>query len=514
MPTAETAAPRILVVGCGGIGGVVAAHLAHVGHDVTPLTKNELIADAINAYGLRTRGEQNVGAVRARAVHALDKSHGAFDYALLCTQPPQVEDAARSVLPFLAEKGAMVVFQNGLCEPRIAEIAGADRVIGGIVAWGATMEEPGVYDRTASGGFTLGRIEGPPDARVRELEKILEAVGPVTLTENLMGARWSKLAISCAITSLGVVGGDRLGALLRKRFVRRLALEIMTETVEVARAEHIKLEKVSGTIDLDWIALTEEERAAKLGSPGLFAKHALLVAVGTRYRRLRSSMLNAIERGRPVAVDFLNGEVVSRGERYGIPTPINAALLDEVKRIAAKKARSAHETLAAFFQRTRELLGRPTEPAESEPPAVPPDAPEAASESVSIPVELASPSLQATLPSPDVAPPPVTVEPADTLPAAQEPPVVTKPSPIAVSATQPSATEPSEPEPTEPAPVEAKPDEPAPVEPAPVEPAPVEPKPDEPYFPDAVSPNTEENGERNKEQGTRDKEPTTGEASG
>ena len=96
---------------------------------------------------------------------------------------------------------------------------------------------------------------------------------------------------------------------MRKRYVRRFALEVMTETVAVARAEQVRLEKVAGTLDLDWIALTQSEQRARLGSAGLFAKHALLLAVGTRYRRLRSSMLNAIERGRPPAIDFLNGFV-------------------------------------------------------------------------------------------------------------------------------------------------------------------------------------------------------------
>ena len=70
----------------------------------------------------------------------------------------------------------------------------------------------------------------------------------------------------------------------------------MTEAVQVAREEKVRLEKVSGTLDLDWIALTDAERAA-VGSPGLFAEarapargrralppHAHLDAVGDRAR--------------------------------------------------------------------------------------------------------------------------------------------------------------------------------------------------------------------------------------
>ncbi|HEY4118425.1 MAG TPA: 2-dehydropantoate 2-reductase [Byssovorax sp.] len=353
-PRTPGAPPRVLVVGCGGIGGVVAAHLVEQGHDVTALTTNSAILEAILARGFRVRGEGSPGTVRGHAVQALEPGVKPFDYVLLATQPPQVEDAARRALPHLAADGAMVCFQNGLCEERVAEIAGPHRVLGAIVAWGASMVEPGVYDRTSAGGFVLGALGAASEAdpRLEEISRLLEAIGPTTITSNLAGARWSKLAINCAISSLGTVAGDRLGVLMRQRFVRRLTLEIMTETVEVARALSIRLEKVSGTLDLDWIALTEADKRSS-GSPTLVAKHALLLAVGARYRRLRSSMLAAIERGRPPAIEFLNGEVVRRGEELGIDTPINAAMREQVIEIARGVVHPSHELLRALYARTR-----------------------------------------------------------------------------------------------------------------------------------------------------------------
>jgi 2-dehydropantoate 2-reductase len=341
-----------LVVGCGGIGGIVAAHLIEQRHDVTALTTNPTIADALETHGFRVRGDGSPGTVRGKAVRAIAQGTQPFDYVLLATQPPQVEEAARSVLPFLAESGAMVCFQNGLCEDRIAQIAGPNRAIGAIVAWGASMVEPGVYDRTSSGGFVIGRNDGAADPRLEELARVLEAIGPTSVTSNLAGARWSKLAINCAISSLGTIGGDRLGVVMRHRFIRRLALEIMTECVEVSRALGVKLEKVSGTLDLDWIALTAEDKVAT-GSPSLFAKHALLLAVGARYRRLRSSMLAAIERGRPPSIDFLNGEVTKRGEELNVPTPINARVRQAVLDIAAGKSSPSLDTARALYDTSR-----------------------------------------------------------------------------------------------------------------------------------------------------------------
>ncbi len=349
---------RFLVMGCGGIGGITTALLAESGHDVTAVTTNEHIARAARERGLDLRGEGPARQVKARVLSALPEGER-FDAVLLCTQPPQVEAAARSALPVAKDETLFVCLQNGLCEARVAKIVGAPRTVGAVVAWGAAMPEPGVYDRTAQGGFALGAFvpAGGPSpeastlARLADLSRSLEVIGPVEATDNLAGKRWSKLAINAAISSLGTLGGDRLGALMPHRFVRRLALEIMTECVHVARKEGVRLEKVSGTIDLDWIALDEAERAAA-GSPSLVAKHALLLAVGFRYRRMRSSMLSAIERGREPAVDFLNGEIVERGRAYGIPTPVNAHVRDLVWEIAQKKRGAGVDTLKELFERT------------------------------------------------------------------------------------------------------------------------------------------------------------------
>lgn len=339
-------ASRVLVVGCGGIGGVVSATLsehaalAGAGLDVTALTTNESIAALVQQKGFRMRGLDGARTIQGKVVSTLPEGTEPFDWILLATQPPQVEEAARSVQRFLSPTGAMVCFQNGLCETRIEKLfspgEGRDRVIGAVVAWGASMPEPGVYERTSAGGFTIGRMDGADDPRLAALDAVLEPIGPVTVSRNLAGARWSKLAINCAISTLGTLAGARLGALMKHRFVRRLALEIMSEVVAVARAEGVRLEKVSGTIDLDWIALTPEERKAR-GSAALVAKHSMLLAVGARYRRMRSSMLAAIERGRTPAVDFLNGEVVTRGAAHGIPTPVNAEATRLVHALARKE---------------------------------------------------------------------------------------------------------------------------------------------------------------------------------
>ncbi|HET6610361.1 MAG TPA: 2-dehydropantoate 2-reductase [Kofleriaceae bacterium] len=345
---------RVLVMGTGAIGGTVAGHLSEVGADVTAVTTNQRIFDSVRAGGFRLVEDGETRRVRGRISLGVP-GDSQYDVVLLATQPPQVEEAARSAMAALADGGVMVCFQNGLCEQRIAALVGSERVVGAIVAWGASMPEPGHYDRTAAGGFVIGRISGPPDGAAMAVGRLLEAVAPVTFTTNLAGARWSKLALNAAVSSIGTLGGDRLGALIRVRRYRRLALEIFTEAVAVAQSEGVILEKVAGTLDLGWVALTEAERRQKAGSPNLAAKHALLLAVGLRYRRLRSSMLAAIERGREPAVDFLNGEIASRGRERNIATPVNARIVDGIWALARKERSPSRQLLDELYKETRQL---------------------------------------------------------------------------------------------------------------------------------------------------------------
>jgi 2-dehydropantoate 2-reductase len=343
MERAMNPQPRIAVMGAGGIGGIVAATLTEVGAAVTAVSTNPEIRAAVDRAGFRLLDGGEERAVRGVIAAAPE---GRYDLCILATQPPSVEEAARTALRHLASDAQVVVLQNGLCEDRVAAIVGAERVIGAIVAWGASMPEPGRYERTAHGGFSLGRLSGEVDDDLRRVGELLEAVGPVTLTRNLRGARWSKLALNCAVSALGTIAGERLGPLVRVRRYRRLALEIMTEAVAVARAEGVELEKVAGTLDLAWVALSEADKAAA-ASVSLTAKHMLLLAVGLRYRRMRSSMLAAIERKRMPAVDFLNGEIVARGARHGIAAPVNARIVETVWAIARGELASSRGTLDA-----------------------------------------------------------------------------------------------------------------------------------------------------------------------
>lgn len=363
---------RILLVGCGGIGGVVAASLSRAGIELDIVTGNATIRDAIAQRGLRVRDldeqEWSVAPKRPPVVQVSELA-GPYDLCLLSTKTTTLDAALGEVRPLLTPAADVVLLQNGLPEERAEAIVGRERVIGCVVGWGATIVEPGFSARTSRGGLQLGRRQSRgADETLARTAEVLGRAFDVRLVDDLEGVRWSKLAINCATSTLGAAGGDMLGPLLRQRFVRRLALEIWAELCAVARLQGVKLAKVMGTLDIEKLAISESERRQRVGSPGLFLKHSLLLGIGLKFRRMRSSMGVAIERGRKPEIDYLNGEVVRRGKLVGIPTPVNQALVNVIHEIVAGKKRPGVGTLYDIYLRHC-TQGRPAlPPAGSSPP--------------------------------------------------------------------------------------------------------------------------------------------------
>ncbi|MSP72493.1 MAG: ketopantoate reductase family protein [Myxococcales bacterium] len=344
---------RVLVLGCGGIGGIIAGHLLHrqaTRADVVVhvVARNPELRRTLLDQGFVVRGLGNESTFRGEVLGSIPSSQ-VYDFVLLAMQPPDVEAAARQASAHLAPDGRIVCLQNGLCEDRVASTLGTpDRVLGGVVSFGGSSSAPGVYERTSAGGFVLGRPDGGLEPQLERLASLLDCVGPVMITENLNGVRWSKLAINSAISTLGTLAGVRLGALVSDRRARRFALEIFTECVVVARASNVRLEKVSGTLDVDWISLRRGD-GRRVSPASRLAKEAIIAAVGLKYRRMRSSMLAALERGQVPPVDFLNGEIVTRALALGLSAPANEAAVDFVWRLYRHEAKPGFTTLHAAY---------------------------------------------------------------------------------------------------------------------------------------------------------------------
>lgn len=341
---------RILVVGIGAIGGVVAAGLVRGGHEPVLLSRNVAIADAIREHGLRVKTPTEEFRVDAEVYTRVDEIPAArrpFDVAILVMKAGAAARAAADVLPVLGEAGGIMTMQNGMMgeelERSLDPDAGAGRVFSTSVGFAATMVAPGVYERTSEGSLHVGELHARASARVRAVADALQSVVPTRVEDDLQGVLWSKLAINAAITGAGALSGLTLGECLKHRAIRRAFAALYRETLDAAVSVGATPRKVAAD---PWLLYLP----ADAGPLKRAWKTLVFRVVGLRYGDLKSSSLQSLERGRPTEVDEINGHVVRTAEANGGSAPVNAALIELVHAIERGERQIGMQSIAALAE--------------------------------------------------------------------------------------------------------------------------------------------------------------------
>ncbi|HUZ22928.1 MAG TPA: amidase family protein [Streptosporangiaceae bacterium] len=192
---------RYLVLGCGAIGGTVAAGLARDGHDVLVSDADPAVVSAINDRGLRIDGPVEQFTARPRAVLPADLP-GQIDGPVLLAVKSHHTAAAAAVLAGRLRGDAHVVsLQNGLNAGVIAEAVGPARVVEAFVNFGADVTEPGVILRGNRATFVIGELDGTLTDRVRALTADIADAEP---TDSVLGYLWAKQAYGTMLFATAV----------------------------------------------------------------------------------------------------------------------------------------------------------------------------------------------------------------------------------------------------------------------------------------------------------------------
>ncbi len=322
--------PSIAMIGAGAIGGITAAYMAAAGLDVELVCKHEDTAAAANGEGLLIRGVRGEKRMRVRAVTEIEQLSAPKDIIMIAVKAYDMPDAARRALPFLKPDGLAVSMQNGICTDAMAAVVGPERTVGCVVGWGATMISRGALDMTSEGEFIIGAIAPGMGEKLEALKRALSAFIETRISEGIVSELYSKMIVNSCITSMGVTSGLTLGEMMKRRLARNIFLGIIREAVAVANAMKLTLPPYGGK--LDYYKLAD-------GSSGFsrLRNHLLIRIVGIKYRRLKSSSLQSLQRGKPTEIDYFNGYIAQKGAALGVPTPVNTTIVGIVKQIEAGK---------------------------------------------------------------------------------------------------------------------------------------------------------------------------------
>jgi 2-dehydropantoate 2-reductase len=299
---------KIAVLGAGAMGSVIGGVLARAGHDVTLIDVHQPTINAINANGLKIEGKE--GKIETVPLVATDRPSaiGVVDLLLVFVKCYHTEEAVRNALPLIGPQTIVLSLQNGWGNgPRIAQIVGEDKLLLGVCYHSATVVAPGHVLHAGKGMTFIGEVNGKMTDRLAAVAQTFSEAGiEVTTTPTVLKEIWSKLALNVCTLPTSALLRFYAPQLVEHEPMLDLMRALLREVVAVAQPQGIAID-----FDERWEAIT-----------------GLLKRCGAH---AKSSMLQDVEKGRRTEIDVINGAIVEAGQRLGIATPYNDAMVKLIK---------------------------------------------------------------------------------------------------------------------------------------------------------------------------------------
>ncbi|BBK40193.1 2-dehydropantoate 2-reductase [Allostella vacuolata] len=320
---------RICIFGAGAIGGYLAAELALAGQEVTVIARGPHLA-AIRAQGLTLLigGERKLARVTATDDPA---EAGPQDSVIITLKAHSLPPVAHQLAPLFGPETSVVTAMNGVPwwyferlpgpweghrirsvdpEGRIAAAIAPERVIGCVVYPACEVVEPGVVRHVEGNRFQLGEIDGSRTPRIQALGEAMTAAGlKAPVRPRIRDDIWLKLWGNAGFNPISALTHGTLEQIAGDPATRPIVRTLMVEVEAVARALGAKL-----AVDVD----TRIQWAKDVGAH-------------------KTSMLQDLERGRPMEIDALVTAVQEMARLVGIPTPT----LDVVLGLVQQRATTA-----------------------------------------------------------------------------------------------------------------------------------------------------------------------------
>jgi 2-dehydropantoate 2-reductase len=296
---------RILIVGCGAVGSLFAAHLAKAGEaEIWAYDVWKGHTDAIRTNGLRLSGAAQI-TVKLQATSD-PKQLPHCDYGIVATKAIHTKHAIAQTAHAFDDSSAVCSVQNGVGNEEILA-EHVKYVIRGTTFPAGHPIAPGHIGYDIKGDTWIGPFEPTktPMTRVEELAGLMTRSGMNTVAlKDARGAQWTKLIFNASTNPVGALTLLHHGAATRFSPTGTLFNDLIAEGEAVAKALGIELHG-------DPRQLVQKGANA----PG---KH-------------RASMLQDVLAKRQTEVDFMNGAIVKWGEQAQVPTPLNRALWELIK---------------------------------------------------------------------------------------------------------------------------------------------------------------------------------------
>jgi 2-dehydropantoate 2-reductase len=305
---------RIAILGSGAVGGYYGAQLARAGHDVTFIARGAHLA-AIRERGLQIKSTE-LGDFVAHGKAEDDTSKvGPVQLVLVAVKTYDNATALPLLAPMLGGDTTVLTVQNGVDSPsEVAAVAGEERTLGGATYIGTALEAPGLIVQTGTHRrIVFGEAFGDLPRVSGRVNAIHEAFAGADIQSYPVGDGrvpiWEKFVFLASLA--GFTGAARLpiGPVWSDPFTRAQFLAASREIEALARAEGVPV--AADVVD------------------------RMIPYIDAIPGSMRSSLLIDLQQGKRIEVEALQGAVVRRAQKLGVPTPIVSTLFAVLKLHAA-----------------------------------------------------------------------------------------------------------------------------------------------------------------------------------
>jgi 2-dehydropantoate 2-reductase len=290
---------RILVVGAGGTGGYFGARLAQAGRDVTFLVRPGRAAQ-LRADGLRLVSPHGDATLTPNLVLA-GEIGAPFDVVVLTVKAYGLAGALADMAPAVGPDSVIVPTLNGMAHiDQLSARFGATPVLGGVCQVATMLDEQGRIVQLADfQALTYGELDGSESARVAALHEVVQGAGFAARASSvIMLEMWEKWVMLATLGGITCLLRGTVGEIEAAPGGADLARQLLAEVAAVATA--------SG-----YPPRTEPLERAR----------AMVTAAGSP---MASSMYRDLQRGNPVEVEHILGDLLARARHLGVATPLLA----------------------------------------------------------------------------------------------------------------------------------------------------------------------------------------------
>ncbi|MCZ6592393.1 MAG: hypothetical protein O7F69_06965 [Alphaproteobacteria bacterium] len=317
---------KIAALGTGANGSSTAANLTDAGYDVVLIDQWAAHVEAIRENGLLINMPDEDLHVHPRAYHLSDMCtlNEKYDIVLLLAKAYDTRWLCEFIKPYLQDDGLLVGIQNAMTVDDIVDVVGPSRTIGCVVELSSEIFTPGIVQRNtppAKTWFGIGSLDPSTAGREAEIEEILLNVGKVSISSNIMSAKWMKLVVNTMCLGPFAMLGLTLNEAVQLPGMREFISRIGTEALTAGQELGYTVEPIFG--------LTPEDVK---DTNNLLDKllNKLAKDIGPS---ARDCVLQDHLKGRYSEVDMINGLVVEQFEHRGLSAPANAAVTEITRRI-------------------------------------------------------------------------------------------------------------------------------------------------------------------------------------